>query len=90
MHEPDVRPPYQAAAPGDTLGERHVVEALRDLPFPATRDELLARAGRWRMPITGARFVTLEEMMTGVRGRTFRSADDVARAIGKAHPEWRE
>ena len=70
-------------APGDTAGLRHVEEALRDLEFPMTRDELLARAGAWRMPITGARFVRLDEMMAHVQDRRFASLEDVLRALDK-------
>lgn len=84
-------PPYRIAPASDTLGVRHVVEALRDLPFPATRDQLLARAGHWRIPVTGAHFHTLAEFLEGVPGkRAFRDARDVARAIGRAHPELDE
>lgn len=83
-------PPYRTAPQGDTLGVIHVEEALRDLPFPATREEILARAGNWRMPITGAHYHRLSEMMENVpNGARFRSAKDVARAIAKADPNLR-
>lgn len=83
-------PPYHLVPPGDTLGVRHVEEALRDLPFPATREELLARAGNWRIPVTGNHFHTLAEFLGDVPARTrFRSAHQVARAISKAQRDQR-
>jgi hypothetical protein len=84
------RPPYRIAPDSDTLGLRHVREALADLEFPLTTRQLSARAGRWRMPITGARFRTLADMLDGVPEGTFAGPREVARAIGRAHPELRE
>ena len=79
------RPPYGLVPEADTLGARHVAVALRDLPFPATAKDILERAGRWRIPVTGNHFHTLAEFMEGVRpGKRFRDADDVARAVEKA------
>jgi hypothetical protein len=86
---PIERPPYRRAPPADTLGLRHVAVALADLPFPTTTKALRERAGRWRVPITGAHFHRLGEMLDGVREETFRSARDVVRAIRRAHPELR-
>ena len=85
-HHPE-RPPYGIVPASDTLGLWHVEVALRDLPFPATRRDLVGRAGQWRMPITGAHFHRLEEFLEGVPDRRFRSPHDVARAIARAHPE---
>lgn len=84
------RPPYDIAPPSDTLGLGHVREALADLDFPMKASELRARAGNWRIPITGARFAPLAELLDGVRDRTFRSPNDVAEAVARAHPEMRE
>lgn len=84
------RPPYDIAPPRDTLGLRHVRVALRDLEFPARTSEVRERAGNWRMPRTGAEFEPLSAWLEGVPERTFRSAEDVAEAVGKAHPELRE
>lgn len=84
------RPPYDVAPPRDTMGLRHVLVALEDLEFPTDTRALLARAGEWRIPITGDHFHTLGEMLAGVSQRRFRRPDDVAAAIAKAHPELRE
>ena len=84
------RPPYGTAPASDTLGLRHVREALRDLEWPLTTRQLRDRAGAWRVPVTGARFVPLREMLDGVRDATFVDEADVARAIARAHPELRE
>ena len=90
-HHPVETPPYRLVPPGDTLGVRHVELALRDLPFPATRDEILARAGHWRVPVTGNHFHTMAEFLADVPGRRrFRGPGDVAKAIGKAHPELKD
>lgn len=84
------RAPYGLAPPADTLGTRHVEEALSDLIFPMTREELLARAGNWRIPVTGRSFRTLSEYLQGVDQDRFRSAHDVAheieRASSRRHP----
>lgn len=84
------RPPYRVAPAADTLGLRHLREALRDLPFPATTSELRARAGAWRMPTTGAVFHPLSEYLDGLEEERFRSADEVSDAVARAHPELRE
>lgn len=68
-------------APSDTHGAKHVELALRDLDFPMSKDELLARAGRWRIPLDGARFVELRELVGPLKEERFRSAEDVAGAI---------
>lgn len=88
--DPRDRPPYDTAAPSDTMGVRHIELALRDLPFPATTREILQRAGAWRMPVSGAHFHTLAEYLRGVEERDFRSPEDVARAVARAHPELAE
>ena len=79
------RPPYDVAPEGDTLGVRHIEVALQDLPFPATTADILARAGNWRIPVTGSHFHTLAEFMRGLPPRErFRGPEDVARAVEKA------
>lgn len=65
----------------DTWGARHVETALQDLEFPMTKDKLLARAGDWRIPITGARFVELRDLLAPVDAEEFRSAGEVAEAV---------
>lgn len=87
-HRPE-RPPYATAPPADTLGTRHVIEALRDLDFPMTTRQIVERAGAWRMPITGAHFHTLADMMRGVPARTFRSPRSVADAIERENAALR-
>lgn len=84
------RPPYHIAPEGDTLGLKHLREALADLDYPMDTGELRARAGLWRMPTDGARFETLDAWLEGVPDKTFRSADDVADAVARAHPELRD
>lgn len=85
------RPPYRIAPPFDTLGLRHVREALRDLPFPARTRDLVARAGAWRIPTTGVQFHPLSEYLEGVPpDREFFNVDEVSDAIARAHPELRE
>ena len=80
--EPHLRTPAPAhVAPSDTAGLRHVEEALRDLEFPMTREELLARAGHWRMPITGAHYVRLDEMLARTDARRFGSLDELLRVL---------
>lgn len=81
------RPPYELAAPGDTMGLGHIAMALDDLVFPVSRKDLLEQAGRWRIPTTGTHFHVLAEYLEGVDAERFRSANDVVRAIRKAHPE---
>lgn len=83
-------PPYRSAAAGDTLGIRHVVEAVRDLPFPTTAADLRARAGNWRIPITGAHFHPFSEFLDGVdERRRYRTPEALGLAILRAHPELR-
>ena len=78
-------PPYDLVPESDTLGVRHIEVALQDLPFPATAKDILARAGNWRVPVTGNHHHTLAEFMEGVPADArFRSPEDVAKAIGKA------
>lgn len=84
------RPPYETVPRGDTLGLRHVREALADLDYPMRTSGLRSRAGAWRIPTTGAHFEPLERYLDGVPERTFRSAEDVTAAIARAHPEMRE
>lgn len=84
-------PPYRTAAPGDTLGLRHLVEALADLPFPAGARDIRAWAGNWRIPITGGHYHRLHEFLEGVdEDERFERPEDLARAVGRAHPELRE
>ncbi len=83
---PDERPPYDVVPRVDTLGTRHIEEALSDLEFPISRFDLLARAGAWRVPVTGAHFRTLGEYLADVDDRAFRSPVSVTRAIERA---WR-
>ena len=79
------QPPYGIVPEGDTLGVRHIAVALQDLPFPATGRELLARAGHWRIPVTGSHMHPLSEFLAGVPlDRRFRAPEDVARAVEKA------
>lgn len=84
------RPPYHIAPRGDTLGLRHLREALADLDYPIDTTELRERAGKWRMPRTGAEFEPLDAWLDGVPERRFRSAEDVADAVARAHPELRD
>ncbi|HVM45563.1 MAG TPA: hypothetical protein VM582_06470 [Candidatus Thermoplasmatota archaeon] len=84
------RPPYGTVPPGDTLGLRHLRVALQDIEYPAKTSEVRERAGSWRMPLDGAHFEPLSDWLEGVPERTFRSADDVAEAVAKAHPELRD
>lgn len=84
------RPPYDKMPHADTMGLRHLRVALRDIEFPQRTSEIKERFGEWRMPVTGARFVPLSSWLAGVPERTFRSADDVAEAVARAHPELRE
>ena len=90
LHEgPIERPPYEAAADGDTMGIEHILLALNDLNFPVSREDLLEQAGDWRIPTTGRHFHRLRDYLADVRGDSFRSPTDVARAIAKAHPDLR-
>lgn len=81
--------PPSGMAPGDTAGLSHIRLALSDLEWPMTRDELLARAGDWRIPTTGTHFHALRQYLEGVHGERFRGPDEVVRAIGKARRELR-
>ena len=69
---------------GDTWGAKHVETALRDLEFPMSKEELVARAGAWRIPVTGARFVELRDLLEPVEDGRFASAEEVARALRRA------
>lgn len=86
---PDEHAPYRRVPPADTLGVKHIEEALHDLSFPMTRAQLLARAGDWRIPVTGASFRRLHEYMQGVDVDRFRSAEDVTAAIRQARRKGR-
>jgi len=68
-------------APSDTQGAKHVELALRDLEFPTSKSQLLARAGHWRIPLDGAHFVELRELLEPVGEERFRSGEDVADAL---------
>lgn len=81
---PHERAPYDQVPPFDTLGTRHIEEALSDLVFPMTRAELLARAGNWRIPVTGRSFRTLSEYIARVDNDKFSDAHEVARAVERA------
>lgn len=81
---PGEHPPYGTAAPSDTMGTRHVEVALADLLFPMTKKELLARAGNWRIPVTGRVYRTLADYVAPVEDDEFRSPADVGRAIERA------
>jgi hypothetical protein len=83
------RPPYGVAPDADTLGLRHVRVALADLEWPQSTRALRARAGSWRVPITGAHAHPLADLLEGVPERAFGSPRAVAVAIGRAHPELR-
>lgn len=66
----------------DTYGARHVEVALRDLDFPLTALQLRDRAGDWRIPLTGARFVRLGDVLADEDvERVFDSPRDVAKAV---------
>lgn len=84
------RPPYERVAPGDTLGLKHLREALRDIEFPRKTSELRDEIGSWRIPTDGARFEPLARYLDGVPEKTFRSAEDVAMSVSRAHPELRD
>jgi len=84
------RPPYDKMPYADTMGLRHLRVALRDVGFPKRTSELRERFGEWRMPITGAHFTPLASWLEGVPEKTFRSAEDVAESVARAHPELRE
>lgn len=84
------RPPYRSAAHGDTLGLRHLREMLRDIDFPRKTSELRERAGNWRIPTDGARSEPLSRYLDGVPEKTFRSPEDVATSVARAHPELRD
>ena len=80
------KPPRRLAArmdlpDGDTHGASHVETALQDLEFPMTKEELLSRAGEWRIPLTGARFVELRDLLAGADKERFESAEEVADAV---------
>ena len=83
-------PPYDIAPPSDTLGLKHLREALRDISFPQRTSELREHVGKWRMPIDGAHFATIDEFLDGVPEKTFRTPEDVAESVARAHPELRE
>lgn len=86
----DERPPYDVVPPQDTLGLRHLRVALRDVGFPRRTSEIRERFGNWRMPVTGARFEPLSAWLAGVPEKTFRSVEDLAESVARAHPELRE
>lgn len=73
----------------DTHGAKHVETALRDLPFPMTKEELMTRAGAWRVPITGARYVELRDLLAPVDQNEFGDAAEVADAVARATDEGR-
>jgi hypothetical protein len=81
------RSPYGIAPDGDTLGLRHVHVALSDLPFPATKAEILDRAGAWRVPITGTHFHPLAQFLEGVPEKRYHSLAALMRAMERAHPD---
>lgn len=84
------RPPYGVVPSGDTIGIRHLREALQDITFPRRTSELRRTIGHWRIPTTGAVYEPLDRYLEGVPERTFRSADALARSVTRAHPELRD
>jgi len=82
-HPPE-RPPYGIVPDGDTLGVKHIREALADLPWPASKRDLLQRAGAWRIPVTGAHYHPLAQWLEGVPDRRYASVDALVRAIDRA------
>lgn len=84
------RPPYDQMPHADTMGLRHLRVALRDIPFPRKTSEIREHFGNWRMPITGSDFEPLSSWLEGVPEKTFRSVDEVAESVARAHPELRE
>lgn len=83
-------PPYETVPPGDTLGLRHLRQALADLDFPQRTSQLRERVGYWRMPTTGAQFEPLARYLDGVPEKSFHTPEEVAEAVARAHPELRD
>ena len=81
--------PNPTGAPSDWQGAEALEVMLADLTFPATTEELLARAGAWRVPVRGGEAsVPLAELLADVpRSRRFRSATEVARAAARGEGE---
>lgn len=83
VHMPE-QPPYDLVPEGDTLGVKHIREALADLEWPLTKAALLERAGAWRIPVTGAHFHPLEQWLVGVPEGKYRTVDDLVDAVRRA------
>ncbi|HWG91119.1 MAG TPA: hypothetical protein VNZ52_09770 [Candidatus Thermoplasmatota archaeon] len=73
----------------DVYGETAISVALQDLEFPMTREDLLQRAGNWRLPLEPGTAVPLEVVLKETRQERFGSVDEVIHAVrpilGKHH-----
>lgn len=73
-------------APGDDAGLDALRTMLADVAFPRTRAELEQAVGRWRVPVPGDAAVPLGGLLDRIPSRTYRSAESVVRAVGRAFP----
>ncbi len=75
------RSAHETPGPLGDWGAECVREMMRDLTFPMTREELVARAGRWRVALPGELDTSLGDLLTGDAPPMFTTALDVVRAV---------
>jgi hypothetical protein len=78
-------------APGEAGGRQDdpipgslLAEALDDVSFPTSKDELVAQVGRRRLRFANGQSIALTDLLYGVRTHHFESAGEVIDAL--RHP----
>ncbi len=71
---------HESPGPIGDWGADAVLDMMHDLTFPMTRDQLLARAGEWRVPMPGELDLRLADLLAPTSIKSFDSPEAVVRA----------